>query len=206
MEAKAIEPYLYNNLNWGYLNQIFFNQIVIKESLLKSEAEMPKVFCECSKIRLIRNVLNDYSKEYLEELMINVYFQLVIDQAVYYILTDARLNPNCLNEPETYNNFYALFPFLKIYNHSGPGYVSPVSFLDLKNYECEIFLLDKKDLLFKQKKIFWDNTVKKYFSYKDREDIINLCEAEFIRDLTLRHRYSEEEEQKLKFLFKVTNE
>ncbi|MCC6549663.1 MAG: hypothetical protein IT279_06295 [Ignavibacteriaceae bacterium] len=52
-----------------------------------------------------------------------------------------------------------------------------------------------------KKRVIWDLMIKKWFIQKGRPDVAVLCEEEMRRDLTLRERFSEEAENKLKFLF-----
>lgn len=184
--------------NKNIVKRIVINRMMI-QMILGSNAD--KHYCDCCRMELIKNAKTLFEAEYVEELMALIYFQLVIDQTLYFILVDNRLNAECLNEVETYLNYDKLFNFIKMQIHCSPEQTSPVSFLDFRNSDTEIYLLDKKELLMDAKVLLWDKGVKQYFLSLGRNDIVSLSEMEFRRDLTLRHRFSEDEETKLKYLF-----
>ena len=181
-----------------YFERLLFNQLMIKGAMMQGEGAY---FCECAKFKMSQSIEQNFGRAYLEEILIILFFELMIDQTLYFILVDGRINPNCLNEPDVYEDYDNTFGFFKFHNHFGSGYASPISFLSFRNDDLDICLLDKTGQLRKTKNHLWDNMVRKYFFAAGRKDIIQFCEDEFRRDLTLRHRYNMEEEAKLKSLF-----
>ncbi len=181
--------------NEDEIYRIAFNQMMI-QMILGNTNE--RSYCECSKDGIVENAGRYFESDYVAELMIMIFLQLFIDQTLYFVLVESRFNPECLDEPETYTAYEKQFMFIKVKNHYCSGQTSPVNFLDFRNTDSGLYLLNETDLLIEYKQLLWDKTVKDYFLSLGREDIIDLCEKEFHRDLTLRHRYSEEEENRIK--------
>lgn len=152
-----------------------------------------QTYCECEIERLYQKK-NLGSKNIME-----LFLWTWIDQVVYWILTDDK-NDTCLKESEIYERFRRKYPFPKAWYHNQPaGYIKPAYYFKL----FKKFHLKNENLLLLNMTMFtWDLNVKKYFIDLGRNDIVELAEKEFIRDLTLRHRFTEDEEKEIMSLWK----
>lgn len=157
--------------------------------------------CECEVIAQAIPEKRFQNGTGLDYFIIDLLFTHLIDQAVFYVLLDDRLNPCCLNDSELYKEFQDFFGFYELEAHGAPGKSCPEIFLrvlmnfpDIKWGDLMLFMTYKK-------MVIWDLMIKKWFIQKGRPDVAILCEEEMRRDLTLRHRYSEETERKLSCLF-----
>ena len=122
-----------------------------------------------------------------------------IDQTIYFLLADER-NENCFNDIELYNNFRNEFPFPKVeISGAAWGNISPAAIL--KIYD-DLNLIFEKELLLISKLQIWDLGVKRFFEELGRIRLVIHAENEFRKDLKLRHRFTEDEESRLKFLWK----
>ncbi len=143
----------------------------------------------------------NYKHGSFDEYLSLLFMSQMIDQSLFYILADSRLNPACLSEPEVYNKYNENFKFIKIWYHLSTWYVSPVFVLKkFRPPNPDGLLIDKKKIK-TAKELLWDNGVKQYLAAKGRMDVAELCEMEFRRDITLRHRYTEKDETQLKYIF-----
>lgn len=172
---------------------IYQNNIRILNVL--STREPKTEFCNCE---LLSNRIT--SKRLLKKQdFINLFFASWIDQVMYWVLVDSG-NEFCLNELWLYEYFYKYYRFIKIVYHGPGSMVRPISYLTGLGYKN---LLREKELLFYTKQKYWDQDVKEFFLSIDGRDIIELAEKEFIRDLSLRHRFSEDQENELKYLWET---
>jgi len=174
--------------------EIYQNNSRIMDVLNTRESRTEFCSCELISNRITARRLLD------KEDLINLFFATWIDQVIYWMLVDSR-NPFCLKELRLYKTFYKKFKFLKFYYHGYGRWVRPISYLTSLGYRN---LIREKNLLLRTKQKYWDQDVKEFFLSIHRGDIIELAEQEFLRDLSLRHRFSEDQERKLKYLW-VTN-
>lgn len=172
---------------------IYQNNIRILNVLNTREAKTE--FCSCE---LISNRIT-YKRLLKKQDYINLFFASWIDQVMYWVLVDSR-NEFCLKELWLYEYFYNYYRFIKIVYHGPGSRVRPISYLIGLGYKN---LLRERELLLRTKQKYWDQDVKEFFLSIDRRDIIEIAEQEFLRDLSLQHRFSEEQENKLKYLWET---
>lgn len=163
---------------------------------LLNERSIRRTFCSCEIVKFAKNSGRSLNKEDL----INLFMGTWIDQTIYWILKDSR-NADRLHESEFYQEFYEKFNFAKFELHGWNNLVSPIFFLiGIKRFN----LMQEKELILFTKIKYWDLGVKEYLLSKDRKDIVELAEEEFNRDLSLRHRFTENQERELRYLLKTT--
>ena len=120
-----------------------------------------------------------------------------IDQVIYWLLKDEK-NKFCFNEAELYDNFRQIFEYPKMLRYPDYHIIRPSYFLNIFD---ELKLLNEKPLLLDARINSWDLGAKQYFLELSRNDIIASAENEFRRDLTLRDKFTEDEQNKLEFLW-----
>lgn len=173
--------------------EIYQNNIRII-NVLNTKASKTE-FCSCE---LLSSQIT--SKRLLKkEDFISLFFATWIDQVIYWVLVDSG-NEFCLNDSELYETFHTKLVFPKFWQHGSRHYARPVIFL-IRLYRKD--LLSENKLLLLTKLKYWNLGGKKFFLRIGRRDIIKLAEQEFIRDLSLRHRFSEDHERKLKYLWET---
>lgn len=160
---------------------------------LLNKRKMTQIFCICELRNFYFNSKSPLEKEEFIKLFVGTW----IDQTIYWLLVDSN-NERCLNEYGIYQEYYDKFNFPKFKQHGFGNLVEPIYFL---TRFCEDNLLSEKTLILFTKLGYWDLGIKEFFLSLDRKDIVELAEEEFIRDLSLRHRFSEKQAKKLKYLW-----
>lgn len=150
-------------------------------------------FCICE----LKNYYINSGDSIQKEDLINLFMGTWIDQTIYWVLVDSD-NENCLKEYELYQEYYEEFKFLKFEQHGFGNLIEPIYFL---TGISENNLLSEKELLLLTKLKYWDRGVKEFFSSIGRLNIVELAEDEFVKDLSLRYRFTENQEKELKYLW-----
>lgn len=194
---QKVDPIMFSQFSYeSYLWMVHF-----KGNTLRFLTCLEEPICECAIIAQATPEKRFQNGTGLDYFILDLFFTHLIDQAVFYVLTDNRLNPNCLNEPELYKEFQDFFGFYEMEAHGAPGKSCPEIFLRVFDNFPDIRWRDLRLFMTYKKRVIWDLMIKKWFIQKGRPDVAVLCEEEMRRDLTLRERFSEEAENKLKFLF-----
>ncbi len=160
---------------------------LMAECSLLENTEVPPRLCECQIYGLRNHCQDIFSPSQLEIIFIRLYFQLVIDQALYYILLDSRNKPGFVPREDIYEKYNNRFRFIKAWGHGYPGQLLPVNLLRFnisENYQTPIY---KSHLLIKWKKYYWDKGVKTFLLEAGYNDVAEECEQEFLNDLNLRY-------------------
>lgn len=178
-----------------YLHQV--NEMLTRQVRPGSE-------CACSFESFFNNEEANYERGGFDEYLALLSMSVMIDETLCYVLVDTRNNPESLGEEAVYEEYREYFNFLRIWYHCTAKHVSPAFVLKKFQHpenEAEITVSNKK--IRQAKEILWDSGVKMYLTERGREDIAELCEKEFLRDLTIRERYTEKDEARLKPIFEA---
>ncbi len=167
----------------------------ISYSLEYRQVNNNRIYCSCVINNLFENLSQlKFKRDYY---LANIFMSTWIDQTLFWVLKD-KWNPNCLNEKEVYDKFQEIFNIPKFYNHPLATLLPPVNIL---TYKGKVNLLNKKELLFYVKQLWWEDNVKPYFLTLGRNDIVESSILEFRNDLNMEKRFSITENKKLRFLW-----
>lgn len=174
---------------------------------LEIERATKEITDKLKAITVRHNITEFYSNEILDYInslrhfpkiaeLVTFFIWAWIDQTIFWILVDKR-NKKRIKGKRIYNKFRIHFPFPTIWQEGMSPRMRPQ---ELLNFD-KINILGNESLLKDIKIKWWDNYVKLYFEEIGRPDIIDIAEAEFRRELSLRYRFTEEQENKLRSLW-----
>ena len=171
-------------------------ELAASEIFAELEKILPQKVNKEFYVSAIYNYVNSPKYSDKDELLAKFFIWVWIDQTIYWVLVDKR-NKRRIHDEGIYQQFKLYFPFPKIWLEGMSPIIRPRNLLS----HNEINIAHNLKLLKITKLKWWDGLVKQYFIEIDRPDIINLAEEEFRKDLTLRHRFNEEQENALIFLW-----